>query len=75
MCRMIEDHLFVARNRLNEEIRNYPTPIPRCDAQFNHLYERREGIVRDLDEVAALLATDSPREDYADLIRRHLARA
>jgi hypothetical protein len=23
------------------EIRSYPTPIPRCDAQFNHLVERR----------------------------------
>jgi len=30
--------------RLEAEIRAYPTPIPRCDAQFNHLLEERERI-------------------------------
>jgi len=30
------------RQRLQEEIRTYPTPIPRCDEQFNHLIARRE---------------------------------
>ncbi len=30
------------RQRLQEEIRTYPTPIPRCDQQFNHLIARRE---------------------------------
>jgi len=30
------------RQRLQEEIRSYPTPIPRCDQQFNHLIDRRE---------------------------------
>jgi len=28
------------------EIRSYPTPIPRCDAQFNHLVEQREHLSR-----------------------------
>ena len=28
--------------RIDAEIRAYPTPIPRCDAQFNHLLEERE---------------------------------
>lgn len=30
------------RLRLQEEIRSYPTPIPRCDQQFNHLIAQRE---------------------------------
>jgi hypothetical protein len=29
------------RAALADEIRSYPTPIPRCDAQFNHLVEQR----------------------------------
>ena len=40
------------RRRLDEEIRGYPTPIPRCDAQFNHLFEERDRITRILDGLA-----------------------
>ena len=36
------------KRRLDAEIRAYPTPIPRCDAQFNALFERRDAIVREL---------------------------
>lgn len=36
------------RRGLDEEIRSYPRPIPRCDAQFNHLYEERACIVAEL---------------------------
>ena len=39
--------------RLDAEIRAYPTPIPRCDAQFNHLIEERDRIRRLLEEAAA----------------------
>jgi len=28
------------------EIRSYPTPIPRCDAQFNHLVKQRDRLSR-----------------------------
>ncbi len=42
-------HLRGVRSRLAEEIRSYPTPIPRCDAQFNHLYEQLGRLARDLD--------------------------
>jgi len=38
---------------LEAEIRAYPTPIPRCDAQFNHLMEERDRIRRLLEEVTA----------------------
>ena len=40
------------KRRLDAEIRAYPTPIPRCDAQFNHLFERRDEIVRELERLA-----------------------
>ena len=44
-------HLRELRERLAEEIRSYPTPIPRCDAQFNHLYEQIGRLSRDLDAI------------------------
>ena len=44
----VRSQLEAEKRRLDEEIRNYPTPIPRCDAQFNHLFEERERILREL---------------------------
>ena len=36
------------REQVHAEIRAYPTPIPRCDAQFNHLIESRERLFQEL---------------------------
>jgi hypothetical protein len=47
----ISRFLEAARAALDDEIRHYPTPIPRCDAQFNHLYEQRSRLARALDAV------------------------
>jgi hypothetical protein len=47
----VRSQLEAEKRRLDEEIRNYPTPIPRCDAQFNHLFEERERILRELAEL------------------------
>lgn len=47
----IVEHLRGVKRRLAEEIRTYPTPIPRCDAQFNHLYEQQGRLARDLDRI------------------------
>jgi hypothetical protein len=47
----IVEHLREVRRHLSEEIRTYPTPIPRCDAQFNHLYEQLGRLSRDLDAI------------------------
>ena len=44
----LRDFVLRARHALDEEMRSYPTPIPRCDAQFNHAYEQRS-------QLAALL--------------------
>ena len=49
------------RQRLQEEIRTYPTPIPRCDQQFNHLIARREllfSALGRLDAAASLASAD-----------------
>ena len=51
LAREIIEHLRGVRERLAEEIRSYPTPIPRCDAQFNHLYEQLGRLARDLDAI------------------------
>jgi hypothetical protein len=44
------------KSRLDAEIREYPTPIPRCDAQFNALFERRDAIIRELEALREKLA-------------------
>ena len=51
--REIAEHLRGVRRRLAREIRTYPTPITRCDAQFNHLYEQQGRLARDLDRLGA----------------------
>lgn len=44
-CIMVaRSELAAARQLLNNEISNYPTPISGCDAQFNHLLAEREKI-------------------------------
>jgi hypothetical protein len=45
---MIKACLESERERVHAEIRAYPTPIPRCDAQFNHLIEQRERLFQEL---------------------------
>jgi hypothetical protein len=75
MWREIKLHLEDLRRSLAAEIRNYPTPIPRCDAQFNHLYEQRARLARELDRVGALAGKSLRREDCTDLIERFVASA
>jgi len=71
----ITDDLHRRKRLIGEEIRSYPTPIPRCDAQFNHLYEQRARLARELDRIAALAETSLEREDYVELIARFIASA
>jgi hypothetical protein len=71
----IKLHLEELRRPLAAEIRNYPTPIPRCDAQFNHLYEQQARLARDLDQISALAGTSLKREDTIELIERFIASA
>ncbi|MDQ5846079.1 MAG: hypothetical protein M3539_12390, partial [Acidobacteriota bacterium] len=59
----IKDALENERHRVNEEIRNYPTPIPACDAQFNYLLEERAKIAEEMDRLKALSKGSFTRED------------
>jgi hypothetical protein len=47
----ISSHLENERERLYEEIKDYPRPIPACDAQFNYLLEERSSIADELDRM------------------------
>src|SRR5439155_12510185 len=69
----IRFHLEDLRRSLAEEIRNYPTPIPRCDAQFNHLYEQQARLARELDRVGAPPGKSPKRGDTIELIRQFVA--
>jgi len=58
--RNVRDRLARAKRSLDDEIRTYPTPIPRCDAQFNYLYEQRGQITELLQRMDASLAAADP---------------
>ena len=41
MIQTARQHLAMARDALDAEIREYPTPVSGCDAQYNHLLAER----------------------------------
>ncbi len=49
----LRDFVLRAKRALDEEMRSYPTPIPRCDAQFNHAYEQRSRLAALLQRIDA----------------------
>ena len=61
----VKSQLEAEKIRLNTAIRSYPSPIPACDAQFNHLLEKRTQLATELILIDQLLAScdaDSSRE-------------
>lgn len=62
--------LLRRRERVAAEIRDYPTPIPRCDAQFNHLLDERAGLAQRLRQLEAVTARDPLTGDSADAIEQ-----
>lgn len=48
------------KRRINEEINNYPPPIPACDAQFNYLLEERARILQELSRLDVRLDENRP---------------
>jgi hypothetical protein len=62
--KIIRDHLENERQRIYEEIKNYPTPIPACDAQFNYLLEERQRIPQELDRLKVLSEECLTRADH-----------
>jgi hypothetical protein len=69
------DDLHRRKHSIGGEIRRYPTPIPRCDAQFNHLYEQQARLERELDRIGALARKSLGLGDYVELIERFVASA
>lgn len=55
ICRHLEKEI----RRVRDEIRNYPAPIPACDAQFNFLLEQREALSLELARARRLMNEDS----------------
>ena len=64
----VRSQLERARESVCREIRDYPTPIPRCDAQFNFLIEQRDSLVRALQRVEESVRT-ADRAEAARLIQ------
>jgi hypothetical protein len=69
MWQEIAGDLERRRQALAAEIRDYPTPIPRCDAQFNHLYEQQVRLARDRERWGALAADGNYAKIVAEFIR------
>ena len=47
--------LLVARKKIDAELRDYPTPVSGCDAQYTHLVGLRRSVAE------ALRALEGPR--------------
>lgn len=54
-----EAFLATEKQRLYQEIRNYPTPIAGCDQQFNYLLEQQAAVVAELRRIRASLAVEA----------------
>ncbi|MEL6577487.1 MAG: hypothetical protein AAFQ81_16525 [Pseudomonadota bacterium] len=50
-----------ARNIIRDEIRNYPTPVSGCDAQYNHLIGTRNAISAALETIKTPAFVATPR--------------
>jgi hypothetical protein len=75
MWEEVRRDLLRVKRLIDEEIRSYPTPIPRCDAQFNHLYEQQARLARELDRISAFSEKSLGRGDYARLVEEFIASA
>jgi hypothetical protein len=56
-----------------DEIRTYPTPVPACDAQFNHLLELRRMLPEELARLEA--AARDPAASVEAFVRASPCRA
>jgi DNA-binding SARP family transcriptional activator len=68
----IRVHLQHTKQLMDEAIRKYPTPIPRCDAQFNHLLEQRTRLFRELERMGTLAEESLARSDYLEMIEEFI---
>lgn len=75
LCLELRDCLQRSKRVIEEEIRSYPTPIPRCDAQFNFLYEHRARVSQQLDHANRALEATASIDVLVDVIAAFVASA
>lgn len=69
----IHQHLEKEMRRVQGEIRNYPAPIPACDAQFNYLLEEREALSLELARAREQMKEAMDSEDARRSIDAYLS--
>ena len=69
----LRDYIARVRASVDDEIRTYPTPIPRCDAQFNFVYEQRGRLTELLNLLNAKLDRGDPPSQLASVIADFVA--
>jgi chorismate mutase len=62
----IQTRLEKEKDRVYEEIVNYPPPIPACDAQFNYLLEERARISQEVSRVHELSTKNLTRREAVE---------
>jgi len=53
--------LTIAKQLLQDEISNYPTPISGCDAQFNHFLAERQKVLAAIQSLNMSVFVPTPR--------------
>jgi hypothetical protein len=69
----VRRHLESVKRPIDEEIRNYPPPIPACDAHFNHLLEERSRISRELVRLDTVREESATASEYIRAIDAFIA--
>lgn len=68
----IQEHLESVKIKVLKEIEHYPSPITACDAQFNYLLERRDGVSEELRILDAVRAESASPEERVEAAQRFL---
>ena len=63
----LRHQLEARRQQVIQDIRNYPPPIPACDAQFNYLLEQRDALHGELNRLKRL-AGNASADDLLDFV-------
>jgi hypothetical protein len=68
----IQRHLQTEKERIFQEIRQYPPPIPACDVQFNSLLEERVSILQELGRVNGILKERLTAREQIELLNEFI---
>jgi len=60
------------KRSIDQEIGEYPMPVPACDAQFNYLLEQRSMLSQQLNRLRTPARDNLVLSEYVDLIRGFL---